>query len=1375
MSEGEIIHRQIEVVSRGTTSPGCVVASRWRCTIDISDLVERTFGHSGLHVDPSRLSIVVGEAEKEGREVTPWVTLSISKTKAKVSSTGLVVFSMGSINMRDARKATSVPRSAVLFGSFVFDGILAPGIRVIARSKSFALFPNSEGAQKFIQKTHHGTEMSSLQELSTPMLRPMFGGAGPSATPILAPSLEPSADAPLPNFDLDMDVLLAETDAIVGMSWSEDYLRNQSALHSSGQLENEEGHVLMDVLPAFSSETSPFSAPFSASPSRPLVYDPQVTISFFSPKSCFFTRDGFSLSGWPVGGGLIHVLGTVTFLRAQDVDSIILCVGQHRVGLSPSDPSASFTFQPPTLSVAALLPAEAIIRQVDSPLMSFSDDLEHLGGDDGTKQLPFLAGELPVVVQVVYATASGGKSIIESPPHTLAVFSRKESSRSRSKRHRGDSPPSSTSTSSSSGSSEEGTPRRKQRLLGTSSSSSRRQRPPSSSRAKSSSSSMTTSPSTVSGVELGHLALLTPSLTEEGTLGQGAAGVEAILRSSILDSTLLGEKSVAWAVDAGILLLRSVGSEDELWQSFVAQWVEAKGWAMLVTSGDRTKVRMLDALIFYPRVLSRVLGFTCNLWPPTRQETNVLRELGAVALSRKQPLSFALFLRAVFSSGYGEELSENRALLEDGKRLLMAAPTPALRVFAFLVCTRRELGLTGAVLRITKVDEFIRQSGGNAGTDGSPRAVQTMKAIVARSSSSSSSSSSSASLSASSSSLSSMFMGDKNQAIPLDDMRWSSRPGHDWARLGARHGARSHSGVIHVGVVAGGGVPVPPLGDLQPQEEYGGGSEDDGDSRVWVGGTDGGVDEEERDAKDGIRKGKKSGMWMGGLALVFFVLAVFLAGMLIGGSLQQGVVRRNSRLQQESLGEDLGLTSSRLGARSTWADGNESHIPSEGLLSMFWDGIPLNGVSEAYEVARIRARGYVICGLASRVWDSLEPYSGELDVGGVRYCSGVAAAILQDPSAVRFVNYPLVSTELFPDVIVANASVLDGSADVTATTDPLMFHGYTILRRCFEDNGDGGGCTISKSAVEIASNVTRLCVPGGQDEDAIGRLQERMGSGLSFDVLVVDSAGDGLEKMEDFVPGTVVSVDDCDAFFGRWIDMAWFLAEKEEEGVGHTGVENDWELGWPPASITDAYVAANPRPEEVRWTRLLDAVRDVLVEANALGVVVPDVSPLCNNDDREQSGDENDDECYRVPGSELSLGEVASVPAVFSRYGLTELEGREKDVLMGVGSLIQVWAAAFGNGTWSLYTAPGGVNGLVETGGSLRSSQIFGMGSTDSLERTTGFRYLELRQGGAALGDLERLSDQSLDNRNEGLGSGLGVCLLLCGVLLVWLLRRLKT
>jgi general L-amino acid transport system substrate-binding protein len=237
------------------------------------------------------------------------------------------------------------------------------------------------------------------------------------------------------------------------------------------------------------------------------------------------------------------------------------------------------------------------------------------------------------------------------------------------------------------------------------------------------------------------------------------------------------------------------------------------------------------------------------------------------------------------------------------------------------------------------------------------------------------------------------------------------------------------------------------------------------------------------------------------------------------------------------------------------------------------------------QLDKVKQRGELICGVSQgSAGLSLPDSSGKWSGLDVDYCRALAAAVLGDPDKVQFV--PLSSAQRFAVLEAGDIDVLARNTTVTSTRDgtlPVLFVGTIFY--------DGQGFMVPaslgvKSAKEL--DGATVCVqPGTVNEQNL--VDYFQANNMKFQSVVIEN----LPELEAaFYAGR------CDVYLS---DASTLSASR----AARAGNPDDFVIL--PERVTKSPLAPVVRSDDIQWYKIADWVRNVLVEAEELGVTQANV------------------------------------------------------------------------------------------------------------------------------------------------------------------------
>ncbi|MEB8385650.1 amino acid ABC transporter substrate-binding protein [Rhodobacteraceae bacterium KMM 6894] len=331
-------------------------------------------------------------------------------------------------------------------------------------------------------------------------------------------------------------------------------------------------------------------------------------------------------------------------------------------------------------------------------------------------------------------------------------------------------------------------------------------------------------------------------------------------------------------------------------------------------------------------------------------------------------------------------------------------------------------------------------------------------------------------------------------------------------------------------------------------------------------------------------------------------------------------------------------------------------LASAGLIAT------VTGAAAGATLDKVVERGELVCGVSQgsaglSLPDSNGAWSG-LDVD---YCRALAAAALGDPDKVRFV--PLSSAQRFEVLEAGDIDVLSRNTTKTSTRDgtlPVLFVDTIFY--------DGQAFMVPKSLGVTASNEldgATVCVqPGTVNEQNL--VDYFTANSLSFKSVVIES----LPELESaFYAGR------CDVYLS---DASTLSASRA------TRAETPDDFVILPERITKSPLAPVVRSDDVEWYKLAAWTRNILVEAEELGITQSNVE--------EMKGSQNPS-IQRLLGVQEGIGKS---------FGLDDDWAAR--VITGVGNYGEVYDRNLGPDT--PLQLERGLNALWTDGGLMYSSPV---------------------------------------------------------------------
>ncbi|KNC53659.1 uncharacterized protein AMSG_01368 [Thecamonas trahens ATCC 50062] len=128
-----VLSPRLELLSRGTSHPGCVISTRWRASVALPKNLE------AVTLPDSHCIYIT----KDGTR------FEVEGMRVAVRPDSLVM-SKGFIDVVDIRRTLRLSRAPLQGIIFHFDALVAPGIRVVTQSSPYALFTNTASANRYI-------------------------------------------------------------------------------------------------------------------------------------------------------------------------------------------------------------------------------------------------------------------------------------------------------------------------------------------------------------------------------------------------------------------------------------------------------------------------------------------------------------------------------------------------------------------------------------------------------------------------------------------------------------------------------------------------------------------------------------------------------------------------------------------------------------------------------------------------------------------------------------------------------------------------------------------------------------------------------------------------------------------------------------------------------------------------------------------------------------------------------------------------------------------------------------------------------------------------------------------------------------------------
>ena len=239
-------------------------------------------------------------------------------------------------------------------------------------------------------------------------------------------------------------------------------------------------------------------------------------------------------------------------------------------------------------------------------------------------------------------------------------------------------------------------------------------------------------------------------------------------------------------------------------------------------------------------------------------------------------------------------------------------------------------------------------------------------------------------------------------------------------------------------------------------------------------------------------------------------------------------------------------------------------------------------------LVKVKERGELVCGVSQgsaglSLPDSTGAWSG-LDVD---YCRALAAAAIGDPAKVRFV--PLSSAQRFQVLEAGDIDVLSRNTTKTSTRDgtlPVLFVDTIFY--------DGQAFMVPKSLGVTASNEldgATVCVqPGTVNEQNL--VDYFAANSMTFKSVVIES----LPELESaFYAGR------CDVYLSDASTLSASRATRAE-------IPADFMIL--PERITKSPLAPVVRSDDVEWYKLAAWTRNILIEAEELGITQANVEEM---------------------------------------------------------------------------------------------------------------------------------------------------------------------
>lgn len=245
----------------------------------------------------------------------------------------------------------------------------------------------------------------------------------------------------------------------------------------------------------------------------------------------------------------------------------------------------------------------------------------------------------------------------------------------------------------------------------------------------------------------------------------------------------------------------------------------------------------------------------------------------------------------------------------------------------------------------------------------------------------------------------------------------------------------------------------------------------------------------------------------------------------------------------------------------------------------------LTGAQAETQLDKVKQRGELICGVSQgSAGLSLPDSNGKWSGLDVDYCKALAAAVLNDAEKVQFV--PLSSAQRFAVLEAGDIDVLARNTTITSTRDgtlPVLFVDTIFY--------DGQGFMVPaslgvKSAKEL--DGATVCVqPGTVNEQNLVDYFEA--NSMTFKSVVIEN----LPELEAaFYAGR------CDVYLS---DASTLSASR----AARAGKPDDFIIL--PERVTKSPLAPVVRSGDIQWFKIADWVRNVLVEAEELGVTQANV------------------------------------------------------------------------------------------------------------------------------------------------------------------------
>lgn len=237
------------------------------------------------------------------------------------------------------------------------------------------------------------------------------------------------------------------------------------------------------------------------------------------------------------------------------------------------------------------------------------------------------------------------------------------------------------------------------------------------------------------------------------------------------------------------------------------------------------------------------------------------------------------------------------------------------------------------------------------------------------------------------------------------------------------------------------------------------------------------------------------------------------------------------------------------------------------------------------QLEKVKQRGELICGVSQgSAGLSLPDSNGNWSGLDVDYCKALAAAVLNDASKVQFV--PLSSAQRFEVLKAGDIDVLARNTTVTSTRDgtlPVLF-----VQPIFYD----GQAFMVPASLGVKKSTeldgATVCVqPGTVNEQNLVDYFEA--NKMSFNSVVIEN----LPELEAaFYAGR------CDVY----LSDASTLSASRSARAG-----NPDEFVILPERITKSPLAPVVRSDDIQWYKIAEWVRNVLIEAEELGVTSANV------------------------------------------------------------------------------------------------------------------------------------------------------------------------